>query len=264
MKRVLKSAAPQSLERYIARYPEDTWEQLCDNEPATAHESRNLAIEDQHSLCAYCEQKISSDDPLHRGVEHFHPKSDRSGNHNWGLDWANMLAVCDGGTRSSPASRVNYPLPDNLSCDAYKNHMISKKSLPMECEGYLLDPLGTPAFPNLFSLDKSTGFLEPATENCSGLDIPGNVYDNTAELISHTIEALNLNCDRLTEKRKRLVWDIDHNIKVIRSRGYSTAEMRSLLVKRYLMAKWPEFFTTIRCCIGSAAEEYLVSINYRG
>jgi len=175
-----------------------------------------------------------------------------------------MLAVCDGGSGSSQDEQKTHPLPKNLSCDAYKDRLVQMGGLPVACEGYLLNPLDIPAFPQLFAFEKGTWCLKPDEEGCAFVDIPGNAYETTKELVSFTINNLNLNCDRLKDLRKRLVYNVERNIKKLRESGYKPADMPERLVQRYFRNKWPEFFTTLRCLLGDAAEEYLASINYQG
>ena len=268
MKKVRKGLAPEALLEYSSARPNVTWEQM-NNDNAhgggqAAHECRNQAIRDQNGLCAYCEISISSDLPRHRRIEHFHPKSDIEGTHNWSLDWGNMLAVCDGGSSSSQDARRIHPLPGNLSCDAHKDRMIQTGKLPVSCEGHLLNPLSIPVFPNLFELDKGTGHFRPNESSCATVEIPDNNYETTAAMVGETITLLNLNCDRLASKRKLLVNNIEHNKKTLRKKGVPTSEYAEKLVNRYFNMEWPEFFTTLRCCLGIAAENYLHSIDYQG
>ena len=263
MKRVCKSpSGPQTLQDYKLTYPDATWDQMRNDQ--AAHDCRDQASQDQHGLCAYCEQKITADDPLHCRIEHFHPKSDKDGTHNWDLDWENMLAVCDGGSGSSQEERKMHPLPANLSCDAHKNHMMQTRKLPVACEGHLLNPLSVPSFPNLFALDKGTGYFKPDEASCAVVEISDNACDTTAELVNRTITILNLNCERLAEKRRLLVVNIDQNKKTLRQKGISPAEMPEKLGSRYFSTKWPEFFTTLRCCLGPIAENYLKTLHYQG
>lgn len=268
MKRVDKSfPCPQTLTKYAQDHPDSTWEDMRSDNPngsQAARECRDRTVQDQRGLCAYCEQKISAKDSLRCRIEHFHPKSDTSETRNWSLDWKNMLAVCDGGSRTSGEQPVVHPLPENLSCDAHKNRMIQTGKLSVACEGHLLNPLEIPAFPNLFALDKGTGYIKPDETSCAAVNIHGNACDTTTELVGRTIEILNLNCERLAEKRRILVVDIDQNKKRLREKGVLPAEMPGKLVSRYFNAKWPEFFTTIRCCLGHTAEAYLQSVNYQG
>ena len=74
MKRVHKGPAPNALQGFVLKSPDATWEQMSgDNTHGgghAAHECRDRAIGDQKGLCAYCEQRISSNDPLHRRIEH--------------------------------------------------------------------------------------------------------------------------------------------------------------------------------------------------
>ena len=217
MKQVCKNyPAPQTLQDYAQNYPDATWEQMRNNDQTAYDDCRNQATHDQHGLCAYCERKISADDPLHCRIEHFHPQSDKTGVRNWSLDWENMLAVCDGGSRSSQKEQQTHPLPANLSCDAHKDHMIKTKKLPTACEGHLLNPLEVPSFPNLFALDKGEGHFKPNEEACATVEIPENAFSTIADLVSCTIAALNLNCERLAEKRRFLVVNIDQNKKTLR------------------------------------------------
>jgi uncharacterized protein (TIGR02646 family) len=227
-----------------------------------AHDCRAQAVSDQYGLCAFCEQRISIDDPLHCHVEHFHPKSDRS--KNWGLNWQNMLAVCDGGSAASQKARQCWPLPDNLSCDAHKDRMIQTGTLPTDCDGWLLNPLDLPAFPNLFALDKGKGHLETENAACRTVVINGNRHSSTAELITNTIRVLNLNCERLAEKRRQLVVNVDQNKKMLRQKGIRPADMPEKLVSRYFNEKWPQFFTALRCCLGEAVEKYLQNMHFQG
>jgi len=75
---------------------------------------------------------------------------------------------------------------------------------------------------------------------------------------------LNLNCERLAARRRLLVLNIDQNKKTLRKKGISPTETPEKLASRYFRTKWPEFFTTLRCCLDQAAENYLRSVNYQG
>jgi len=268
MKRVSKGASPSSLNEYATNHPNTTWEEMANDNTCggslVAHDCRNKAIDDQYGLCAYCEQRISSVTPMRRRLEHFHPKSDVEELRNWGLDWSNMLATCDGGSWKVSDDEKSYSLPENLSCDEHKNRMVGTGKLPITCEGYIINPLDVPAFPNLFSLEGGTWCLKPDIETCEEVTILCNSYETTAELINQTISILNLNCDRLTKKREQLVYNINRNIKTLRDKGYAPSDVPVKLVDRYFKDKWPEFFTTLRCFIGAAVDEYLETNGYCG
>ena len=180
MKRVLKGVEPLALIRFRSAVPTGTWEDMKDdpyfNGRQAYQDCRSQCIMDQGGLCAYCEIGIHDNDPLKCRVEHFHPKSDITNpGHNWALDWQNMLGVCNGGSNPH-VSDPNYhkkPTSDNLSCDAYKDRMITEGKLPQQCEGLILNPLQIGAIPSLFRIDKMTGFLYPDSVHCAAsLRIP--------------------------------------------------------------------------------------------
>ncbi|MDR3204421.1 MAG: TIGR02646 family protein [Deltaproteobacteria bacterium] len=270
MKRINKSfPGPKSLEDYAKAHPAAKWEEMrqdnANGGSEAAQDCRKQAVSDQHGLCAYCEQKINLDGPCSPQIEHFHPQSDPS-NH-FALDWKNMLAVCDGGIKE------NNPKIKHRSCDAYKNYMIQKKKLPLACEGYLLNPLDIPDSPNLFDIERETGYLKANQEACdNNVD---NEYSSKTELVDKTIECFNLNCYRLTERRKQIANDIDKRIEILRKNDCEPTEGFEKLVESYFKGKVPEFFTTIRCLLGkaqkdfvgvnpTALEDYLKRNNYLG
>lgn len=271
MKRVRKGNEPSTLEAYREAAPQSSWEQMK-NDPH--HEGRQAyqdcrkdSIQDQGGLCAYCEIDIRDNNPLTCRVEHFHPKSDTSTPHNWALDWQNMLGVCNGGSNPHIAADgfVLPPIAENLSCDAHKDRMIQSKQLAEQCEGWLLNPLHMQAFPSLFRLNKSTGFLSPNTAACAAHPPwPNNQHESLEELVRHTIDMLNLNCDRLAQQRLRVIRDIENNKKSQRSQGFSPQQGMSNLAGRYFRITWPGFFTTIRLFLGEAAEAHLQSLHFQG
>lgn len=270
MKRVLKGAEPGSLASYRTAQPSSTWDQLK-SDPffggQTAYqECRREVVRNQGGICAYCEIEIRDNDPLKCRVEHFHPKSDITPAHNWALAWSNLLGVCMGGSNAQSKAPGHYlaPTGDNLSCDAHKDRMIQKGKLPLVCEGWILNPLQLPAMATLFKLDKSNGKLAPDTVQCEQLAWPGNQHATTAELVQHTIDMLNLNCDRLATTRLLIVRNIENSKKKLRSQNISPATGLSQLALRYFRTCWPEFFTTLRLCIGTAADAHLQSIGYQG
>ncbi|WP_458725457.1 retron system putative HNH endonuclease [Pseudomonas mandelii] len=267
MKRVIRLDEPAELAEYRAANPLSSWEQMRgDAAGRAAYETVRLQLlNGQGCLCGFCEIGIHDLDPLKCRVEHFHPKSDTSTAHNWALDWYNFIAVCMGGSqRYLQAPYTLEPLPENLSCDAHKDQMITAGRLTEYCEGWIIDPLDVPEFPCLFFLVKSTGQLEPDEQACADVTIPGNKHASTQELVRHTIDMLNLNCNRLCEARKRVLWDIERNKKSLRLQGIRPEQALRTLSERYFRHRWPAFFTTIRFCLGTAAEQYLTDMEFQG
>jgi len=267
LKRVAGTAEPDELKNYREANPTCGWEAMRQDAHGRAVYDviRPRLIEGQGGICAFCEIEINNDDPTHCRVEHFHPKSDRATPHNWALDWNNMIAVCMGGSQRHHAEPyTKEPLPENLSCDAHKDKMIQSHRLEERCEGWIVNPLALPAFPRLFFLKKSTGELLADEACCAEVSLEGNKHPTTQALVEHTISMLNLNCDRLCEARKRILWHIERNKKQLRDAAKTPQQGMDELAHRFLRQRWPGFFTTIRFCLGAAAEQYLQNNGYRG
>ncbi|MBY0473585.1 MAG: TIGR02646 family protein [Nitrosomonas sp.] len=268
MKRVLRQREPDELARYRRAAPSSTWEQmksdLDSKGPDVYAACRAQLIADQGGICAFCEIDIRDNDPLKCRIEHFHPKSDTSEAHNWALDWNNLLGVCSGGSnKHGDAPYTQKPLTDNLSCDAHKDQMIQSGKLPAQCEGWIINPAELVASSCLFGLEKSTGKLSPDPTNCAAsLAWPGNCHPDLQTLVQHTIDMLNLNCDRLCQARLAIIKDIERNKKKQRKAGYSAQQGLTNLANRYLRRQWPGFFTTIHLCLGAATETCLANLGF--
>lgn len=270
MKRVLKGQEPIELASFRNTVPQSTWQAMKDDAnfggPASYTACRNQLLTDQGGICAFCEIAIHDNDSLKCRVEHFHPKSDISLNHNWALDWNNLLGVCAGGSYKFGAMpHTQEPLNQNLSCDAHKDQMIQSGRLPLQCEGWILNPVQLMASPTLFQIEKSTGKLRPDVANCEAMPPwPNNQHANFQTLVQHTIDMLNLNCDRLCQARLILTRDIERNKKMQRNQGFSAQQGLDNLALRYLRHRWLGFFTTIRICLGASADNYLAKIAFQG
>lgn len=271
MKRVHKGREPEKLTGFRSVRPTATWKEmqidLHDNGQQACLDCRQQAINDQKGLCAYCEIDISDNEPLKCRVEHFHPKSDQTTAHNWALDWFNMLAVCNGGSRPEIAVSSFHmpPIKDNLSCDAFKDRMIQTKQLPEDCAGWILNPLHLRCLPSLFRIEKSSGKLTPDPVSCVACEPwPENHHGNLELMVQHSIDMLNLNCDRLQQARLRVIRDIERNKKKQRQQGLSSQQGLEKLTRYYFRRHWPEFFTTIYLCLGLAAQSYLKNLSFQG
>lgn len=270
MKRVRKQPEPATLHTYRVAVPNGTWEQMRDDVMLGGQlaysNCRAQSIGDQAGLCAYCEIDIRDNDPLKCHVEHFHPKSDAA-ERNWALDWQNMLGVCNGGSHRfvTTPGFVLEPLAENLSCDAYKDHQVQSGALAPACEGWILNPLELRAFPSLFKVSPTDGHLEPDVRACLAIEPwAGNNHATVVDLAQHTIDMLNLNCDRLKDARLVVVRDIERNKKRQREQGFDAAQGLANLTRFYFRRNWPRFFTVIRACLGDSAENYLRVAGYQG
>ncbi|MGB3919332.1 MAG: retron system putative HNH endonuclease [Thiothrix litoralis] len=264
MKKTNKSHAPKELIGFAQAFPYASWDEFRDYNGGADYASlKRIIFADQGQLCAFCETHLESTDAqkhLQR-IEHFHSKSDTGTEHNWALDWENLIGVCLGGSGLDNDSTL-YPTPQNLSCDAYKDHLIKKNKLPVECNGLLLNPLFIPAFPCLFTLEKRSGKLLPDEGACGQVDIPGNRCDSVATLVQNTIDVLNLNCDRLNQQRLVVLHDYERRVKQARLKNDKT--IFYTLAQRWFSLHWPAFFTTRRILLGSHAEVHLQTMSYNG
>ncbi len=259
MKRINKSLPPNALTDYAQEYPTCDWDNGFRNHHAGSsyQKIKERIFLDQGYLCAYCESAISRDELHNQRIEHFHPKSDKS--KNWGLDWDNIIGVCLGG---NDVDQSKHPLPNNLSCDSYKNHLIMQRKLMEACEGLILSPLHITPLSCLFDLDKRTGELKPIKTGCDQQSFYGNQFTTTFELVEKTILFLNLNCDRLNKQRLAVLYQYEQQVK--KARQQNDRDYFSKLAAQWFRNKWPSFFTTRRILLGYHAETYLQNTAYNG
>ena len=258
MKKICKSNEPQSLTEYRQDNPHANWEEVRNSGPYA--EIRAQIFQDQGHLCAFCETGLPVSSPHNQRIEHFHPKSDTSDpDHNWALDWDNMIGVCKGGSNQN-----SYPTPENLSCDAYKDHLIEKGKLSKACEGYVLNPLRIINTPCLFHLNKRTGDLLVDEDACTQLADFDNRYQSLSELVQKTIEILNLNCQRLRDDRLTLLHEYERLKKRARRQNQHSKRYKALQAERWFRTRWKPYFTTRRILLGQAAEEWLTEHEYQG
>lgn len=264
MKRAAKGAEPAALQAYRQAQPQASWEVMRGDVLYGGQQAytdiRTQTHQDQGGLCAYCEIDIRQNDSLKSRIEHFHPKSDREAGVNWVLAWDNMLAVCAGGSyRHGTAPHTLEPLEENLSCDAHKDRWIQQKHLAEACEGWVLDPLRLPGWPeSLFRLNKFNGELQANAEACQKFDPwPGNQHADMQALVTFTIKALNLNCERLRQARLVVIRDIERQKKQQRLSGVGPQQGLDNVAQRCLRQRWPSFVTTVCLCLGNAAWRHI-------
>jgi uncharacterized protein (TIGR02646 family) len=257
LKKINKTQGQDKLTPYALVNQMNSWKSFKGNKPDDARADKNLMLQDQEGLCAYCEANIGDLDPYQQSVEHFHDKSDDSNllNHNWGLDWQNVFAVCKGGETEG----ATYPTPDNLSCDRHKEY---RKDIPAACEGYLLNPLDIIASPALFEFNKATLHLKPNLVACQSFTPIHNHHSTVEELVQNTIDILNLNCQRLIDSRQQVL--NAYNKEIEKMRLVNNQNGPAQLAQHWFGNKWPSFFTTRRSLLGQHAEDYLQIIQYNG
>jgi uncharacterized protein (TIGR02646 family) len=258
MKKVHKTPVmPAQLAAFQKADPASTWERLR-AEGRTVYTQLCTTLQtDQGGLCAYCELAATKEANSLQ-VEHVVAKSYRDPVCNWALHWPNMLAVCTGGSRpAEEQDRYLVPLPDNLSCDQYKNHLVNTHSLREDSRGIVVNPLDLPAFPPLVAV-LHDGRLIPHPDACAKVVISPNAYSTTQELIARSIEHLNLNCVRLCLARVAAARTVAGDLR----RSKADALCPKYLSLRHGLRR--PFFTVFRCRLGKAAEAYLAASGFQG
>lgn len=283
MKRCAKLNEPQLLMTYRVAKPEATWDEMRDDPfdggQQAARDTKTTLVRGQRCLCAFCEVPIANDctdaaigqKKAEQRVEHFHPKSDPARPPNWNLHWANLWAVCLGGSKQDNDAQENvlFPLPANLSCDAFKDHQIATGALAALPEGWVIAPDEVPASPLLFRYAPD-GTPEPHPENCAASIIPNHHYADTTEFVAKTIEHLNLGCFRLNEARRIVRAQLEKRIESARrgSPGAAPDDVLLVLARRLFSSNsdspWPQFFSLLRWKLGPAAERHLQDIQFAG
>lgn len=259
MKKIQKSSEPGALTFFKKNHPTAGWEDIR-AEKNVYQAIVDATYKDQGGICAFCEKKLAEQD---RGIEHFRQKSASPQQSNWAADWPNMLAVCKGGE----ASKLSYSLPRNLSCDKHKNHWVNLKLLPADSEGYLLNPLCLQANHDLFELDRQTGHLKANPVGCDQHPLiqPNYLPDATnLALVKNTIQALNLNCPRLSRERLLLYQEIQKQLNQYRRQNEKPKYAKQKLAQRYFKQPWPAYFTVLNILLAPASKQYLLSQNYQG
>lgn len=255
MKRLTKGIEPARLSQFRTNHPSGIWEKFA------SQTGRKQAVQDQlkadqGGLCAYCEIDLlekNTEALADFRVEHFYPKSDSTSSRNWHLDWQNLLGCCHGGSQRHVVDASQRFTSPESSCDVPKG----EKNL----DGIILNPLQIPAFPKLFSCDRSTGTFSVDSDACEQAGINAVVAQNT-------IDELNLDAERLKRFRKVTLNNLNTQMTSLVREGLSIGEAREKLAKMTLRKNsagyWPKFFTSIRSYLGHAAEEQLRAIQYRG
>ncbi len=255
MKKIFKGTEPSLLSTYRSTYPNNKWVQFRNNNKRRIQTQVQLK-NDQNGICAYCEIDLREKDATGESdfrVEHFHPKDDSSTSHNWNLDWNNLLGCCHGGSqRNVTDAIIRFSSHDN-SCD------IPKKNKNLD--GVILNPLQLPAFPALFSCNRSSGLLIVNVANCQ----QAGVAETKAQ---QTICELKLDAPRLNRFRATVLNALYSQLQLKLSTGSTLEQACSQLAQAHLCKNsqqhWPAFFTSIRSYLGKEAEQHLQSIGYNG
>ncbi|BBU96749.1 retron Ec78 anti-phage system effector HNH endonuclease PtuB [Providencia rettgeri] len=181
-----KSNDNEVLLNYLLDHPEAKWkDDFRDNvAPSDLSTIYDEIYKDQKGICAYCEITLRwpteefTDDFR---VEHFHPENcGDNNNHNYSLDWLNLLGCCHGGTsKTSKSYNTSYSGKKNHSCDVPKENKI--------LDDIILNPL--------LDLPENITYFDFDEDGC--IFVSRNCPDTMKEKAQATINELNLDCGRL-------------------------------------------------------------------
>jgi len=250
---------PGCLTEFRERHPDAEWDKDFRSEGRTCYqEVREALRRGQWGLCAFCETTLRPNDEQ---VAHFHPKKDKTGEHNWALHWGNLWLACKGGSGIRRADRRKLGLAhaDVKSCDQAKGEKV--------LDGLILSPAAVPVFPRLFRYrfreqEKRANIeVDAAGCNAAGVDLG---------LAERTIAELNLNCRRLAEARYAVYVELEEQKQWLRQGSDLEAGRAGIkrLAAQYLdpdlQGRRLAFFTLIRERLGRAAEEHLEATGHKG
>ena len=231
---------PPNFEDYL-NSEEASWQGFRDhNVGASYKELIETLIELQHGLCGYCEIGLTE---LNRQIEHVVPQNDPRHGAAKSLDVTNMIACCKGGSFSDWSGDEDQyldPPKENLSCGQKKGDSTNAD---------FVDPRKLPTLPSLMRV-RPNGKIRADANACSSAGI-------APERVTHTIEILGLNVERLRRAREKR-WNALKNswnthwddLDVINA----AARMELLPDRANSLSK---FFTTTRSYFGPLAERVL-------
>lgn len=255
MKPLRAPAEPACFAAWRNGNPTGSWESFVDGNRDSPNGTRGCKrellealLDAQHHLCAYCEIELSPS--LWAEVEHWHPKDPTLyPAHNWGLDFANLMAGCEGGTKvkeDGGRGRARRD-PETRHCGAAKGNL--------DLTATLLDPRHDLPKTPVWSFDGQGG-IHVATGVPAGLAVRAQ----------STITGLNLDSAVLRDLRATLWHTLTEDVTTIaqelggtpsdwdRAAAFVAAE--KLAVEN---GRLKRFWSTIRAYFGDTAESWLLA-----
>lgn len=194
-------AEPAVLAAYRVLQPEDAnasgtdakaaWNRF--RADAAYKQVRDELVKIQHGLCAYCEQRVTSETgvliELDQQIEHVLPKSGGAGRT---LDWTNFMLCCGGGCCRHHTELSRYSPGSTCSCGQSK----ADDLLDPGC-----DPRGLPSLYRVVDVGMD-GTIAANRDACQRAGIPPEELDRTLN------NTLNLNCERLRRAREEVLRNV--------------------------------------------------------
>ncbi|HND33751.1 MAG TPA: TIGR02646 family protein [Myxococcota bacterium] len=257
MKPIATPAEPPCLAAWRAEHPTASWQDFKTATRDTPEGARGCAravwetlIESQHGLCAFCEIELAQPYALWSQVEHWHPKDPaRYPGHNWGLDFANMMAGCEGGERDKPATERSLPpIKETQHCGPAKGNE--------DYTSVLLDPRrDVPLAVPLWTFDANGNMrVHPAA--------PPALITRAEE----TMRLLNLHSTVLKRLRSQLWTELENDVQQVWEelggaeedflRAYDCVAAEHLALAGNRLHR---FWSTIRSYLGASAETWIAA-----
>ena len=253
MKPIRTPSEPACFASWAAGHPKGTWPEFTDanrdtlgEPPACKTEVLNALLGAQHHLCAYCEIELAPS--LWAEVEHWRPKDpklDRT--HNWGLDFANLMAGCEGGTKvkeDGGKGRARREA-DTRHCGAAKGNL--------DLTATLLDPRRDLPSTPVWSFDGQ-----------GGIYVAEHLPEPLAVRAQATITGLNLDSAVLRELRSSLWHTLTEDVTSVAEQLGGTPEawgeaLGFVAAEKLAVhdGRLQRFWSTIRSYFGEAAEKWL-------
>jgi uncharacterized protein (TIGR02646 family) len=257
MKPIATPSEPPCAAAWRENHPTASWKAFKDDnrDPpdggrGCARELLETLIEAQHGLCAFCEIELATPHALWAQVEHWHPKDPKKyPGHNWGLDFSNMMAGCEGGERDKPETKRSLPpISETRHCGPAKGND--------DYTGILLDPRkDVPATPPTWSF------------NASGeMSVHPDAHPAVSTRAEQTIKLLNLDSRVLRRLRAQLWEDLNRDIDVVWAalggKEDDFARAFEHLAEEKLRLNGSSlhpFWSTIRCFLDHPAEAWIAA-----
>jgi uncharacterized protein (TIGR02646 family) len=248
MKRIAKPPAePPILTDFRSQHPTGSWKEKSGSAhfkgvPGNEEVFESLAMA-QGYLCAYCEIEIERG--LKGQVEHFIPEHLSTVDRNVALDFANMLAACEGGVRRDiPNGRSEEPIKATQHCGQLKDNE--------DLSSIILDPRDICASPCLWAFGTDGSITANATScQLAGLDFAR---------AQATIHKLGLDRKGLRRFRAEVLRGLDEGLELLLAEDIDDFDAMTTVAREQLVpneGRLPAFWSTIRHWAGDAAEQVL-------
>ncbi|MCK6523141.1 TIGR02646 family protein [Myxococcota bacterium] len=256
MKRIGTPVEPPCLAAWRDEHPDATWDEFRNENRDAPNGQRGCAkevletlIHAQRGLCAYCELSLREVPSHWPQVEHWHPKDPAQyPGHNWGLDFSNFMAACEGGEKAAPdLGRSLPPIKKTKHCGSAKGNE--------DHTAVLLDPRrDVPQTPTIWRFDPNGGIAVSP-------DAP-QAHKARAE---QTITLLNLDSPVLRRLRKQHWIELENDVQSVweelgdSEEGYRSAVAKVTAERLGLSpeGRLDQFWSTSRAFFEDIAEAWL-------